>query len=102
MAIELYGHPSWRTARKIRPCNWCNECIDPGDRYSHYWGPASTDDRDPEAFDCHAECQSAIDREYQEDSDWITWGEAHRRGMTLAETEVANKRQKLDSDEGAE
>lgn len=89
MATELYGRPALRTARTSRPCHWCGLPIEPGDRYYHYWGPQSLDDQEPAAYDDHEECQAAIDREYSEDSDGITWGYGHLRGKTLAETEAA-------------
>ena len=89
MATELYGRPALRTARKSRPCNWCNERIEPGDRYYHYWGPQA-DDSQPAAYDDHEECQAAIDREDRLFGDEISWGDRHRRGMTLDETERAD------------
>lgn len=64
--------------------------IQKGERYSHWWGLA---DGEVGKYDCHEECEEAIQREYGEfqDPDGISWAEPHNRGMTDWETQEANR-----------
>lgn len=89
MTTERFGQTSTRTARTQKRCNWCDEAILPGEIYHRYWGPQVDG---VGAYLSHPECEDAQQRELDSvdgHADYVSWGEYHRRGMTMLETEDA-------------
>jgi hypothetical protein len=75
-----FGDDELRRARKRHQCEWCFDFIEPGDTYLRWFG--MNEECDVNHYKMHHECRDAINREH-----YPSYGESHRRGMTLAETE---------------
>ena len=73
-------------ARKEHRCDWCPEPIDVGEVHCYHSG---VDNEGFYSWRIHADCKQAIEREWDWVRSWeeISWGETHKRGMTLNETE---------------
>lgn len=57
MARVRWGDTQTRAARKRHWCDWCFERIEPGEKYSYYFGP--TVDGDVGQYRRHRECREA-------------------------------------------
>lgn len=86
---ERWGEVSTRQARTEKRCDWCYEAIAPGTKYRRYFGPEEGGQRAVSTV-AHAECEDASLREGQDFGD-ASWGDRHKRGMTLAEMESSQE-----------
>ena len=84
-----FGENERRRSRRERACDWCIDRISISEEYMHWFGFST--DHDIMASNFHVECEAAYQRESGDYRDEPSWGEMHYRGMTLYETEEAQR-----------